>query len=280
MPGVLALRFDVDSVVCVEQGIPKLRDVADRLGVRFTFFVNMGYSFNASLYARHALSKAERPRRDALPVTKKLGWSGVLRTVLLNPRLGERYRRTFDELFRDGHELGLHGGTDHVVWQRSLERLDGGALDRLYGPAYSRFAERYGRPVGFASPGFVYDERVLEIIDRDGFVYASDMSGEEPFKPERAGGGYFEHYQVPVNVIGEGRVPVIEQGLARGHPPAEIVERAVADIRTKPFALMYGHPYVEGIHSEVTEEVIRQAMDTHEVVSVGDYLGRWRAAHE
>ncbi len=286
MTRVLAIRFDVDSVTCIEQGIPRLRRLADRLGVRFTFFVNMGYSFNWLYTARHLLrprsgQRADRTSQPSLPrslsTTKKLGWLGVIKTVALNPRLGERYRATFDALYADGHELGLHGGTDHVIWQRALDGLDPEGLEELFRPAFQNFTERYGRPAGFASPGFRFNEAVLELLDAEGFTYASDMAGEHPFRPSMADGQPYRHYQVPVNVLGDENVPLVEQGRARGKTTREIVDSLVDAIAPRDFALAYGHPYVEGVEASLLGNAIERLRETHEVVTVGEYLTRWRA---
>jgi peptidoglycan/xylan/chitin deacetylase (PgdA/CDA1 family) len=287
MAGVLAIRFDVDSVTCLERGIPPLRQLARRLGVRFTFFVNMGYSFNWSHNARHLLGRRHRglgegrsvEPRSSLPTSKKLGWAGMVKTVLVNPRLGDHYKSTFDVLHAEGHELGLHGGTDHVVWQRSLENLSRDALDRLFRPAFEKFSDRYGRPAGFASPGFRYNGAVLDLLDREGFVYASDMSGETPFRPDGRAGKRHAHFQVPVNVLGRGNVPLIEEGLARGRSHARIVDDVVAGVEARDFALLYGHPYVEGVNASLLGDVLRRVMPNYEVVPVVDYLARWRARH-
>jgi peptidoglycan/xylan/chitin deacetylase (PgdA/CDA1 family) len=294
--GVLAMRFDVDSIRCVEEGIPRLRRLADSAGVRFTFFVNMGRSFNWAYNIRHLLrrrtasappgegrgggssSRGTPPPTDpeaplSLPTTQKLGWSAVARTVALNPRLGERYRTTFDALHAEGHELGLHGGTDHVVWQRALDELDGAALEQLYRPASDAFRSRYGRPEAFASPGFRFNEAVLDLLDREGYTYASDMDGAEPFLPPGR-----TTWQVPVNVMGEGRVPMIEQGLARGTPEPRLVDAIVEEIEARPFALLYGHPYVEGVRADLLERVLERVRDRYDVVPVREYLERWRAS--
>lgn len=298
---LLALRFDVDSIRCIEEGIPRLRRLADQRNVRFTFFVNMGHSFNWTYTARHVLrslsARSERTPRGqpeekgptSLPTTKKLGWAGVLRTIAFNPMLGERYRSTFDALHADGHELGLHGGTDHVVWQRALDELTAGELEELFRPAYETFSDRYGEPQGFASPGFRFNRAVLDLLDREGFTYASDMNGETPFRPRRPASGAedslgdavaerYEHYQVPVNVMGDGNVPVIEQGLARGEGERGIVDRAVERIHARTFALMYGHPYVEGVRADLLGRVLDAVQDRHSVVTVAEYLERWRAS--
>ncbi|MDE2654886.1 MAG: hypothetical protein OXI71_13860 [Gemmatimonadota bacterium] len=106
--GVFALRFDVDSVTCLERGIPALLRLGERHGVRFTFFVNMGRSFSwrhtvaRTLRSRRAGATGEdvgTPRANKLPAGAKLGRGGVLKTVLMNPRLGWRYRPTLDRLF-------------------------------------------------------------------------------------------------------------------------------------------------------------------------------------
>ena len=282
-----ALRFDVDSVVCLEQGIPNLLRLGDRYGARFTFFVNMGRSFSW----RHTLASMLRRRRKdgrgagpavspepyKLPATQKLGRGGILRTVLLNPRLGWRYRSALGLLHREGHELGLHGGSDHAAWQYSLDALGDDGLERLFRGAFEEFRDRYGHPRGFASPGFRYNEAVLDLLDDEGFEYASDMTGEVPFRPDRRdGGSRHSHFQVPVNVIGERQVPVIEQGLARGHSDARIVRDAIDRIRARKFALMYGHPYVEGVHLQPLAAILSEVAGDYDVVSVREYLRRWR----
>ena len=42
-------RFDADTHVCVSVGIPRLVELGNRLGARFTFFVNMGRAFDPGL---------------------------------------------------------------------------------------------------------------------------------------------------------------------------------------------------------------------------------------
>ncbi len=297
--GVLAFRFDVDSVQCLRTGVPRLRKVADARGVRFTFFVTMGRSFHvASTLGRRWSRRAgrrtgsQRPnptkgtrsrpsgeRPNALPVARKLGWRGLLETIVLNPHLGRKYRDEIDALHHDGHELGLHGGSNHAVWQHTVHRLDPWRVEALLRPALDEFASRYGRPEGFASPGFQWNDHVLRLLDDEGFLYASDMTGEEPFRPQDARGGRHRHYQVPVNVAGRGRVPVIEQGLALGNDARRIAERAVAQIRGRRFALMYDHPYVAGVHSAVLDKIIEIVEGDYDIVTVAEYLARWRQEH-
>ena len=286
--GTFAFRLDVDSIICLEQGIPNLLRLGDRHGVRFTFFVNMGLSFSwrhttASVlrrWRRDARGRAggpHSPEPDKLPVTRKLGRGGTLRTVLLNPQLGRRYRSAMEMLHREGHELGLHGGSNHPAWQYRLDDLGDDGLERLFRPAFEEFRDRYGHPRGFASPGFRHNRAVLDLLDNEGFEYASDMAGEVPFRPERRdGASRHAHFQVPVNVIGDRQVPIIEQGLARGHGDDRIVRDALERIRARPFALMYGHPYVEGVHTRPLAAILSEVAGDYDVVTVREYLQRWK----
>ena len=284
--GVFALRFDVDSVTCLENGVPALLRLGERHGVRFTFFVNMGRSFSwrhtvtrtlRSKRGRATREEVAPPRANKLSAAAKLGRGGVLKTVLMNPRLGWRYRPTLDRLFQEGHELGLHGGSNHATWQYALDELGEDGLKRHVRPSFAAFRDRYGQPSGFASPGFRYNEAVLDLMDNEGFEYASDMTGERPFRPPRPGGrGHYAHFQVPVNVIGEDSVPVIEQGLALGRSSARIVRDAVERIRERRFALMYGHPYVEGVQWRLLDAILTELSGDYEVVTVAEYLRLWK----
>ena len=101
------------------------------------------------------------------------------------------------------------------------------------------------------------------------------MSGERPFRP-RVGDRELAHHQVPVNVAGDDTVPLVEQMLALGRSDDEIVRTAADAIRRRDFALMYGHPFVEGVRADLIERIVREVRDTHEVVTVREYLARWR----
>ncbi len=287
MRPTLAIRFDVDSIRCIEEGIPNLRDVAAAYDVRFTFFINMGYSFNLRHTLRHYVEKRRaRPEpnddsgaapKQSLGAMDKLGVSAILRTIILNPQLGHKYRGVFDALHADGHELGLHGGTDHVIWQRSLLELSDKELRDLFRPAFETFKEWWGSPTAFASPGFVHDHRVLALLDEYDFEYSSDMSGDEPFRPDTEAGHQYNHFQIPVTVAGAGNVPIIEESLAQGMGEGDIVDRCVSVIESQAHAVLYGHPFVEGVHASILDQVIQRVIGARDIVTMDEYLRRWRA---
>lgn len=255
-----SFRFDIDSLADIEVGVPRLIELAKELDVRFTFFVNMGRSFrwlvaggqwpakpetrnlepNSSLVTRHSAT------------IKKLGLWRTFRTVIFNPNIGLTHKKTLFRLLDNGHELGLHGGMDHPLWQWRLDALSKDEINNLLKPAYDHFVKLFGRPKGFASPGFRYNRNVLELIDDYGFEYASDMEGERPFRPQG-----FRHLQIPVNIIGPDKKPLIEHLLVSGLGEAEVELKVKEEIEKRGCAVIYGHPVVEGRFNGLVELLVR-----------------------
>lgn len=246
-----SFRFDIDSLADIEMGVPKLIEVAKELDIRFTFFVNMGRSFRWSVVSGQWSAKPKHGTRnlksEASNVSRltshvvRLGLLRTIRTVIFNPNIGLSHKKILFNLLDNGHELGLHGGMDHPVWQWRLDTLSKDEINGLLNPAYDHFTRLFGRPKGFASPGFRYNRYVLELIDDYGFEYASDMDGEGPFRPEG-----FKHLQIPVNVIGPHKKPLIEYLWTSGLREAEVEVKVKEEIKRRESAVIYGHPTVEG----------------------------------
>lgn len=255
---LFSFRFDIDSLADIEVGVPNLIDLARELDVRFTFFVNMGKSFNWRTILRSqkgtvpdlratqsevidsGLFPARMPH-SAIRTIRRLGLMRTVRTVILNPNIGLSHTKILSRLLDDGHELGLHGGMDHPTWQWELSSLSKVEINELLKPAYDYFVRLFGKPKGFASPGFRYNQHVLELIDDYGFEYATDMEGERPFRPEG-----FRHLQLPVNVVGPERLPLLEclsKSELRGR---DVIIKCEEEIYKRDLAVIYGHPSVEG----------------------------------
>ncbi len=285
---VLGLRFDADSIRCWEEGVPNLLNMASAVGARFTLFVNMGVSFNWKHQLIHWFGRTRQAgeaggvatTRCAIPTLKKLGLPAALRTMVFNPQLGEKYRNAIAGVASEGHELGLHGGMDHVIWQRHLTTIDDETLLGLLRPAFARFSDRYESPAGFASPGFVFDDRVLKLLDQFGFLYASDMSGGEPFRPVTSDGSRLDHYQVPVTVTGSENVPLIETLLCRGWREDAIVKEVIRQVRMTAWPVIYGHPYVEGVHATILGEALKELKSDYRIVPLREFLASWREVNK
>lgn len=282
--GALAFRFDIESLRCLREGVPALRRLARDRGVRFTFFLTMGRAVDIRWAVRRLwcpfAEQANRGRpADRLPIARKLGMWALLETIVFNANLGDK-RKEVNLLVADGHELGLHGGANHGTWQHAIHQFDAEQLEAFVRPVLDEFRRCWGPPKGFAAPGFQWNEHVLDMLDREGFAYAGDMTGEHCFRPSNSRGELYRHWQVPVNVIGRNRVGFVEQKLAQGHDAKSVVEAAVAEIRKRAFAQMFEHPYVMGPHVEVLDKIIERIAPDYDVMTVEEYLGEWRRRHE
>lgn len=279
----LSFRFDIDTIVDVQRGVSELLKLAKELDIQFSFYVNMGKPFSLRLYAinevkslltkvlRRGESKRDRMRK--MSVFRKLGFLGVLDTVIKNRQLGICYRKELFRILDAGHELGLHGGMNHAVWQYNLNSLSNEQIEYLFVPAYESFSNFFGKPGGFCSPGFVYNGYVLELLDRFDFLYGADMEGEVPFHPSLGNQRYL-HFQIPVNIIGSCKASLISQLLAIGMSREEIARSVLEEIKKRATAVMYGHPSIEGLKAaDILKDVILDARAAkYEVVTLRELV--------
>ena len=258
---LFSFRFDIDSLADIEIGVPRLIELSKDLDARFTFFVNMGKSFNMGTFFRRQEAGGKR-QKSTVSTIKKLGLSSTIRTVVFNSDIGLSHKKILFRLLDQGHELGLHGGMDHPLWQWELGRLNNKVkINEVLKPAYDHFVKLFGEPNGFASPGFKYNRYVLELMDDYGFEYASDMDGEEPFIPEG-----FNHLQLPVNVIGPNRIPLVEHLHVNGVDEMELLNCCTEEVCKRDLAVMYGHPAFEGCYRPIEELLKRVKSEGYGIV--------------
>ncbi len=246
---LFAFRWDVDHRVCMTDGVPRLRRVCADLGVPNTFFVNMGRSTNLVEWVRGVGRTREKlSDRNAIHLVKKTGRARfVLETLLARP-VGLSFPGELRALAAEGHELGLHGGMDHVVWSRRFARVPEEEMAADVERSYAAFRERFGAPRGFAAPGFYADERLARLLDRLGFLYDGDAIGGEP----RRNHG---HWTIPVTLCGPGTIPYLEHHAARGTPERDVLAGVEAHLEGRDLVVMYGHPCWEGVQHEMLRKV-------------------------
>lgn len=265
-----SFRFDIDSLSDLEVGVPELLRIAKTLDVRFTFFVNMGRSLSRYSVLRRRGKGGVRLRSV---ITRhqynmnKLGLWRTVKTLALNPKIGMSQKKILFSLLDQGHELGLHGGINHSIWQWNLDNLNKNQINSLIKPAYDDFANLFGKPAGFSSPGFKYNRYVLELMDDYKFKYASDMEGEAPFKPEG-----FQHLQIPVNVKGHSTTPLIEYLYSCGLNKEEIMDRCRVEIAKRKLVVIYGHPAFEGTFYPLDEILTWVRNEGYKVLPMGELI--------
>lgn len=239
----LALRFDIDTLRCVREGIPGLLQIAREEDCQFTFFANMGRSIERC--------KAPPKTGTSHGVTKlssreKLGLMPLLATLLFNPRLGAVGEQILQQVAAAGHELGLHGGHNHGAWHhRASTWTDVRVRHEVEAGLAGMQAAGLPRPAGFASPGFTHPGGLDPILRSLGFSYVADRHAPdaEALTPDRD-----ELTAVNTNVLGmPGNVGYIEWCMARRMTPAAMLDDLLARLDHRQTAVLYDHPLVAGI---------------------------------
>lgn len=142
---LFAFRWDVDHRYCVTDGIPPIREVCRDLRVPNTFFVNMGRSTNLALWLSGlGKTRAKLQDADAVHLIQKLGWPRFLLDTIWSRPVGLGFPRELKALQDEGHELGLHGGMDHVVWSRSFAAIPEDVLAADVTDSCERFTSLFG----------------------------------------------------------------------------------------------------------------------------------------
>lgn len=259
---LFSFRWDVDHRVCITDGIPRIREVCRDLGVPNTFFVNMGRSTNLREWLGKGLAgtKAKLNDMEAIHLIKKTGFARfVIETILSRP-VGLSFIEPLQGLQAEGHELGLHGGMDHVVWSRRFPELPEDVLRADVDESLGHFVAHFGPPVGFTSPGFRSDERVMRIVDRIGLAYDGDAIGGSPGKTD-ASGRPLRHWRIPVTLCGPRTVPFLEFHGAQGTAEHTILEEVDRHLDANELVVLYGHPCYEGVQADLLRRVFRRVLD-------------------
>lgn len=256
-------RFDVDTHLCISKGMPNLLRLADELEVRFTFFVNMGRAISRLDYLRNRTSQGHGGTTAKLSNLKKLGMSGFLTAAILNPRVGAPHLDTIRAAHAAGHEIGLHGGSNHATWQNHGARWCVGRIRREITPALDILRQSgIPMPRGFASPGWQGSDNLHEALEALGFRYVADIHDPDArevalVRPDLG------LLAMTTNLCGEpDGVGYLEHMRAEGLNDAQALDTFARQLESRPLAIAYDHPYYAGVAElELIRQMIRIARD-------------------
>jgi peptidoglycan/xylan/chitin deacetylase (PgdA/CDA1 family) len=259
---LFSFRWDIDHRVCITDGLPRISAVCRDFGVPNTFFVNLGRSTNLREWLGDGIarSKAKLADREAVHLIKKTGWPRFLVETALARPVGLSFIPVLQALQAEGHELGLHGGMDHVVWSRRFHALPADELSADVEESHGHFIRHFGRPAGFTSPGFYSDQRIMLILDRLGFLYNGDGIGGEPHRA-MAGGRALRHWTIPVTLSGPRTIPFLEYHGARATPEDEVLRLLDEHLESHDEVILYGHPCYEGVREALLRKVFAHVVE-------------------
>lgn len=241
----ICFRFDVDTHKCAKVGMRNLIELAQRKGVLFTFFLNCGVSISRYHSAKAIFSKKhDVVSYPQLSARRKFGDYEYIRCAIVNPQIGVYAKEVILRAFQEGHEIGLHGGRNHELWGRFVNKWSDEkirneilwGLDQLKGFGII--------PQGFASPCANGGDRVRRIISEfENFRYVSDALNPNSTYPKKISSGVVD---IPTALCGEGGVAYIEQHVALGKSKAEILEDFKSKLNLSKTVVFYDHPYFAG----------------------------------
>lgn len=259
---LFSYRWDIDHRACITDGLPRILDVCDELGVKNTFFVNMGRSTNLREWLGKGLrgSRAKLNDMEAVNLIKKIGWPRFALETLLSRPVGGSLIKPLEQILRRGHELGLHGGSDHVIWSRRFAQLPEAEIAADVAQTLEVYTRHFGKPEGFTSPGFKCDARTRRLVDELGFRYDGDAIGGEPHRGF-VGDKQVRHWTIPVTLCGPRTIPLTEWHGARGSTEEEIVADILRRIDKERWVVLYGHPCYEGVQAGLLRRIFRAVQE-------------------
>jgi peptidoglycan/xylan/chitin deacetylase (PgdA/CDA1 family) len=180
----LALKVDVDTLMGLREGVPPLLDLFRDLGVTASFFVAMGPDNSGKAIRRLFTRRGFLQKMLRTGAPRLYGWKTMLYgTLWPAPPIAASAPQVLRAIAAAGHELGLHA-YDHVHWHDHLLTLSPAAVQREVLLAQREFVAILGYPaVSFAAPGWQCSAASRQVLDSEGFLYASDTRGVCPYFP-------------------------------------------------------------------------------------------------
>ena len=277
---LFSFRWDIDHRACMTDGLPSIFELCQELQIQNTFFVNMGKSTNIREWIGKGFrgSRAKFSDMESINLIKKIGWARFLYETALGRPVGFSFIPELEELLSAGHELGLHGGSDHVVWSRNFSTIPEEIIRADVEETLTSFRSHFGSPAGFTSPGFKSDERVTKIVEDLGFEYNGDAIDGRPARA-MAGGEELGHWTLPVTVCGPRTIPFIEWRSAIGEDDKRIFQRIDDLIADQSYVVLYGHPCYEGLRVDLLRNIFKRVLDLgYRVVRHDEIVQRLRVA--
>ena len=195
----LSLKVDVDTLRGYREGVPRMLDLFERLGIRASIFFSFGPD-NSGKAIRRIFRKGFLTKMLRTKAPSTYGFKTLLYgTLLPAPQIVKQAPEILKRAHQKGHECGTHAW-DHVRWQDELQRMDCPAIRDEFAKARKLFKEIIGADAtSCAAPGWQVTAKSLEVQDELNLCYASDTRGTEPFYP-RYGNKTFKTLQIPTTL--------------------------------------------------------------------------------
>lgn len=254
------IRLDIDTMVCAKS-ITYLLHLADQLNCRFSFFINIGRSISipAAIFRRCKPTTNHYHNNDTtakkLSIKQKIGIKGIIETIMLNKELLPLCQNELLQAKSHGHEVGLHGGMNHGIWQSYAHFMSDEEISLLLQPAIEKYTDAFGEGYGFTSPGFSLNSYSYEILAKNGCRYVSDHIDKKGVTKVSIRGGLPD---IPVTLAAKGGIDYLESYVASNNTtPLNVI--AQKSIGQSNYSVLYSHPcFIKNIGTKVFCEFIKE----------------------
>ena len=238
---LLAIKVDVDTDVGTRDGVPRLLELFERLGLRATFLFALGPD-NTGRALRRIFRPGFLRKVMRTNVVSTYGARTLLNGVLWpGPHIGRRNAAVMRAARAAGHEVGIHC-YDHIRWQDGLARMSRAQVVAEFGRARVEFERIFQEPARTAgAAGWQANALSLAAYDDANLVYASDARGAAPFFA-RVGDQVFNTLQIPTTL------PTLDELLGRPeYPEAQLVDHYLKLLRPAQLNVLTAHAEIEGL---------------------------------
>ena len=241
---VFSLRIDVESDKGIRNGIPKILDLLKKYNIKASFYLTMGGATGLICLIRY-----RKPMVGERKI-KIYTFSEKLKGALIPKDFVTDNKDILMRIVNEGHELGIHGWK-HRAWTRAIDKID---IKKHLQRAKRKYEKIFGKKAEtFASPGFITNEKIISLLNEEGFKVISDLPGKEPFKIQGT-----QITNVPITINGENNSPIIESLVSAGFSDDEIFEKIIEIIKKEKLATMYIHDMFECVQKiELLERIFK-----------------------
>ncbi|WP_198147360.1 polysaccharide deacetylase family protein [Gilvimarinus polysaccharolyticus] len=241
--------MDIDTIACMHPGVDGLLSLARENDVKFSFFVNMGRAISYSAIIRKLVSKSNKDNQVVkLSSVDKLGFGGVLKTLLFNSKVGLSHPQMLHKIVREGHDLGLHGGKNHGTWQHNARSWGKTKLKEEVEWGFNAMTQ-IGLPAPnlFCSPGFTTHPDLEVVLAELGFLALADdhLEGAKLISPSLR---VKDFKRINTTMLGQpGAVGYVENSMASVLFPDDVAIKVKKSFMQGD-AVLYDHPCLVGRH--------------------------------
>jgi len=258
LPKTISIRIDIDTLVGLKKGVPRILDCFKIEDIVGTFFCVMGPDtmgqhmkrFKKGSYWKRIL------KVNPIKLVQKYGIKSFFYgTLLKSPRIAGDHPDLIKNVEDHGNEIICHG-YNHAGWADDYQKYTPEQMKRELHKSFDVFKEITGRyPHAAGVPNWRTNYDAIQICeDFGGFEYLADVRGDSPFYPVDDHKIY-DCLQIPITL------PTTHELLQADRKRSEVVPDIISQLH-EGYNIFCIHDWFEGLYNmDFVEDFIRMAKE-------------------